>query len=54
MYFIAYCTYVIILLKVLDIPNSAWIAPPPSPLAHTLYHSPVLVNQRLLMHQFNI
>ncbi len=54
MYFIAPYTYVIILLKVLDIPNSAWLALPPSPLAHTLYHSPVLGDQRLLMHQFNI
>ncbi len=54
MYFIALCTYVIILLKMLDIPNSAWPALPPSPLAHTLYHSPMLGDQRLFMHHFNI
>ncbi len=54
MHFIAHCTYVIIFLNVLDIPNSAWLALPPSPLAHTLYHSPVLGDQRLFMHRFNI
>jgi hypothetical protein len=54
MYFIAHCAYVIILLKELDIPNSAWLALPPSPLVHTLYHSPVLGDQHLFMHRFNI
>jgi hypothetical protein len=54
MYFIAPCMYVKILLNVLDIPNSAWLALTPYPLAHMLYHSPVLGDQRLLMHQFDI
>ena len=36
MYFIAHCTYVIILLKMLDIPNSVWLALPP-PLLPTRY-----------------
>jgi hypothetical protein len=57
MYFILYLR---IVLKVLNIPNSAWLVLPSSPLRlkhlahHTLYHSPVSGGQRLFMHQFDI